>query len=196
MEFDLSPPTSPLVKTERFKKSPIRPSPVPSIPELATPRPTPTPASASLASDPTPMRRDFQSEIISALDAIYDGGRHRVAMKEHEVFNLLSHLHVSRLIQMRCELCSDMCRGAYIVGPRGPNGCHAYLGEKHTSMGVSGTCRILPSTDDDRQMYFTKQVEYITRYIDTYGHVIDRYGARAALKFHFGVSDSSHQAQG
>jgi len=43
---------------------------------------------------------------------------------------------------------------------------------------------------DSSQMYFTKQVEYITRYINTYGHIIDQYGARAALKFHFGVSPS------
>jgi hypothetical protein len=44
---------------------------------------------------------------------------------------------------------------------------------------------------DIRQMYFAKQVDYITRYIHTYGHIIDRFEARAALKFHFGVSQVS-----
>jgi hypothetical protein len=93
----LSPLPSPLVKAARLSPA------LPNIPELSTPRPTPTPTPmpatpAQLASDlnvPVSQRRDFQSEIISALDAIYDGGRNRVAMREHETFNLLSHLHVS-----------------------------------------------------------------------------------------------------
>jgi hypothetical protein len=65
------------------------------------------------------------------------------------------------------------------------------LGEKYSSVGVSTFSLLnLPSTDNS-QMYFAKQVEYITRYINTYGHIIDQYEARAALKFHFGVSFTS-----
>jgi hypothetical protein len=68
------------------------------------------------------------------------------------------------------------------------------LGEKYSSVGVSHVLcsfHAKPSTDDCSQMYFTKQVEYITRYINTYGHIIDQYEARAALKFHFGVSSNT-----
>jgi hypothetical protein len=96
-DSSLSPPPSPLVKAARISPA------LAQIPELSTPRPTPTPTPmpatpAPLASDlvvPISQRRDFQTEIISALDAIYDGGRNRVAMREHETFSLLSHLHVS-----------------------------------------------------------------------------------------------------
>jgi hypothetical protein len=96
-DSSLSPPPSPLVKAARISPA------LAQIPELSTPRPTPTPTPmpatpAPLASDwydPVSHRRDFQTEIISALDAIYDGGRNRVAMREHETFDLLSHLHVS-----------------------------------------------------------------------------------------------------
>jgi hypothetical protein len=144
---------------------------------------TPSP----LAPDPPIPKRDFQSEIILALDAIYDGGRNRVTMREHEVFGLLSHLHVSLPL-----LFYGMT--AYSAGPGRSNGGHADLGAQYSSMGVSpALCSLhnMSSTDDCSQMYFTKQVEYITRYIDTYGHIIDQYGARAALKFHFGVSNTS-----
>jgi hypothetical protein len=71
------------------------------------------------------------------------------------------------------------------------------LGEKYSSVGVSPVLcsfHVAPSTDDCSQMYFTKQVEYVTRYINTYGHIIDQYEARAALKFHFGVSNTSSSA--
>jgi hypothetical protein len=96
-DTSLSPPPSPLVKLARISPA------LHKIPELSTPRPTPTPTPmpatpAPLASDlevPISQLRDFQTEIISALDAIYDGGRNRVAMREHETFDLLSHLHVS-----------------------------------------------------------------------------------------------------
>jgi hypothetical protein len=70
------------------------------------------------------------------------------------------------------------------------------LGKKYSSVGVSPVLcsfHAKPSTDNS-QMYFTKQVEYITRYINTYGHIIDQYEARAALKFHFGVSNTSSSA--
>jgi hypothetical protein len=65
------------------------------------------------------------------------------------------------------------------------------MGTKYSSVGVSTFSLLnLPSTDNS-QMYFTNQVEYITRYINTYGDIIDQYEARAALKFHFGVSFTS-----
>jgi hypothetical protein len=76
---------------------------------------------APLAPDPPIPKRDFQSEIISALDANYDGGRNRVAMREHEVFNLLSHLHVSLPLLSYGIL-------AYSAGPGRSNGGHADLG--------------------------------------------------------------------
>jgi hypothetical protein len=97
-DSSLTPPPSPLVKAARLSPA------LAQIPELSTPRPTPTPMPATpapLVSDwyvPVSQRRDFQTEIISALDAIYDGGRNRVAMREHEIFNLLSHLHVSSML--------------------------------------------------------------------------------------------------
>lgn len=89
-DSNLSPSDSPLVKAAQLSPAGFL--------ELSTPRPTPpsTATPAPLHSDPpVSKRRDFQSEIIPALDAIYDGGRNRVAMREHEVFNLLAHLHVS-----------------------------------------------------------------------------------------------------
>ena len=58
-------------------------------------------------------------------------------------------------------------------------------------MGVSpALCSFqnMRGTDHGSQMYFTNQGKYITRYIKTYGDIINRYEARAALKFHFGVS--------
>jgi len=101
LSSSLSPPSSPLVKAARMSPALAR------IPELSTPRPTPIPATpAPLASDPPIPKRDFQSEIIPVLDAIYDGGKNRVAMREHEVFNILPHLHVSRLIGLLCEFCA------------------------------------------------------------------------------------------
>jgi len=100
-DSSLSPPPSALIEAEAETLKPIRASPAAQLfQDLSTPRPTPTPTPATpapLASDldlPIPKTRDFQSEIIPALDVIYDGGRNRVAMREHEVFNLLSHLHV------------------------------------------------------------------------------------------------------
>jgi hypothetical protein len=97
-DSSLTPPPSPLVKAARLSPA------LAQIPELSTPRPTPTPMPATPAPlvsdwyDPVSHRRDFQTEIISALDAIYDGGRNRVAMREHEIFHLLSHLHVSYML--------------------------------------------------------------------------------------------------
>jgi len=106
-------------------------------------------------------------------------------MREHEVFNLLSHLHVSLLLFYSCEI------RAYTAGSGRPNGCYAHMGAQYSTMGVSAP--FSTGADDRRQMYFTKQVEYITRYIDTYGHIIDQYGSRVALKFHFGVSSPYSQ---
>ena len=64
-------------------------SPSPGIPVMITP-----PVSyISATQDKT--QTSFATDIIPKLDRIYDGGAGRVAMREHEQFNILSRLHVS-----------------------------------------------------------------------------------------------------
>ena len=64
-------------------------SPSPGIPVIITP----PPSYISAAQDKN--QTSFATDIIARLDRIYDGGIGRVAMREHEQFNILSRLHVS-----------------------------------------------------------------------------------------------------
>jgi hypothetical protein len=100
-DSSLSPTPTTIIaaKTSKAARS-LSPGPA-QTQDPSTPRPTPSPIPTRLASgSPLTKSRDFQTELIHALDRIYDGGRNRAAVREHETFDLLSHLHVSFILAL------------------------------------------------------------------------------------------------
>lgn len=76
-----------------------------------------SPPSVSEAESAIPVSPDYQDDVLAALDQIYDGGRHRVAMREHEMFHLLVHVHVCHSFSVSFSVSFPcLCTGAFADG--------------------------------------------------------------------------------